>query len=32
VLRGRVRLEGSEVTHAIRAYVPALSNTGAPVG
>jgi hypothetical protein len=32
VFRGRVRLEGSEVTHAIRAYVPALSNTGAPVG
>ena len=32
VFRGRVRLEGSDVTHAIRAYVPALSNTGAPVG
>jgi hypothetical protein len=32
VFRGRVRLEGSDVTHAIRAYVPALSNVGAPVG
>lgn len=32
VFRGRIRLEGSDVTHAIRAYVPALSNTGAPVG
>lgn len=32
VFRGRVRVEGSDVTHAIRAYVPALANTGAPVG
>jgi hypothetical protein len=32
VFRGRIRLEGSDETHAIRAFVPALSNTGAPVG
>ncbi len=32
VFRGRIRLEGSDTTHAIRAYVPALSNVGAPVG
>lgn len=32
VFRGRIRVEGSDVTHAIRAYVPALSNVGAPVG
>lgn len=32
VFRGRIRLEGSDTTYAIRTYVPALSNSGAPVG
>jgi hypothetical protein len=32
VFRGRVRLEEGEDTYAIRAYVPALANSGAPVG
>jgi hypothetical protein len=32
VFRGRVRLEGGDKTYAIRTYVPALANTGAPVG
>ncbi len=32
VFRGRIRLEGSDTTYAIRTYVPALANTGAPVG
>ena len=32
VFRGRVRLEGSDKTYAIRTYVPALANSGAPVG
>ncbi|MGH2533860.1 MAG: hypothetical protein ACRDJW_16330 [Thermomicrobiales bacterium] len=32
VFRGRVRLEGSEETYSIRAYVAALANSGAPVG
>jgi hypothetical protein len=32
VFRGRIRLEGGDTTYAIRTYVPALSNSGAPVG
>jgi hypothetical protein len=32
VFRGRVRLTGGEVTYAIRGFVPALANSGAPVG
>jgi len=32
VFRGRMRLEGGEETYAIRTYVPALANSGAPVG
>jgi hypothetical protein len=32
VFRGRVRLEDGDKTYAIRTYVPALANTGAPVG
>ena len=32
VFRGRIRLEDGETTYAIRTYVPALANTGAPVG
>lgn len=32
IFRGRVRLEGGDKTYAIRGYVPALANSGAPVG
>jgi hypothetical protein len=32
VFKGRVRIEGKDGTYAIRAYVPALANSGAPVG
>jgi hypothetical protein len=32
VFKGRVRVEGQEGTFPIRAYVPALANSGAPVG
>jgi hypothetical protein len=32
VFRGRVRIEGKEETYPIRAYIPALANSGAPVG
>ncbi len=32
IFRGRVRLEGGEKTYAIRGYVPALANSGQPVG
>jgi hypothetical protein len=32
VFRGRVRVEGQEKTYPIKAYVPALANSGAPVG
>lgn len=32
VFRGRMRPEGSETTYPIRAYVPALASSGAPVG
>jgi hypothetical protein len=32
VFRGRVRVEGQEGTFPIKAYVPALANSGAPVG
>lgn len=32
VFKGRIRLEDGEETYPIRAYVPALANSGAPVG
>jgi hypothetical protein len=32
VFRGRLRVEGQDGTYPIKAYVPALANSGAPVG
>ncbi len=32
VFRGRIRLDGADTTYPIRTYVPALANSGAPVG
>jgi hypothetical protein len=32
VFRGRMRPEGSDKTYPVKAYVPALANSGAPVG
>ncbi|HET8522203.1 MAG TPA: hypothetical protein VFL82_03155 [Thermomicrobiales bacterium] len=32
VFKGRLRIDGHDATYAVEAYVPALSNSGAPVG
>lgn len=32
VFKGRLRIEGKKGTYAIKAYLPALANSGAPVG